>query len=261
MYKYIILSVEDKIATITINRPELANAIDPPVFTELKSAIEECSKNPEVGTVVITGAGKHFSAGGNINDFKELIESKTFIKSEDIKTAGETAAAIRRCPKPVIAMVNGVAAGAGCSISLACDFRIMTPKSSLVMAFITMGLPGDTGGIYYLQKVIGIAKTTEMIMTGAPVSGEEAVRIGLATKLAEDGQLREVTYNFAKKLTNKPLLALKRQKEMLLEFFNQDIEKFTEKEAEYMVECSRSEDFTESVYAFFEKRPPQYTGK
>jgi 2-(1,2-epoxy-1,2-dihydrophenyl)acetyl-CoA isomerase len=209
----------------------------------------------------LTGAGKHFSTGGDINRFKSLIETKVGILPENVKAAGAMAMAVRRCPKPVVAMVNGAAAGAGCSLALACDFRIVTEKSKFVMAFINLGLSGDTGGMYYLQKLLGTGKAIEMLMLGAPVGGSEAVRIGLANRLAAEEQLVSETYAFAKQLANKPGIALGHQKELLNEFFYGDLEAYTEKEAEYMADCSHSADFAEAVYAFLEKRAPNFTGK
>ena len=152
------------------------------------------------------------------------------------------------------------AAGAGCSLALACDFRIMEPKSRLSMAFINMALPEDTGGIYYLYKLLGPARTEELIMTGRPVGGEEAFRLGMANRLAPEGGLYEETMAFAGELAARPQLAVKRQKQMILDFFYKDIAAFTEGEGRYMVECSRSEDFAEAVNAFLEKRKPVFRG-
>lgn len=260
-YQEIIVKREDKVATVTFNRPQFGNAFALATYGEVIDAVEKLGRDDSVGAIVLTGAGKHFSAGGDINRFKELIETKVYLVPENVKTAGKMAMTVRRCPKPVIAMVNGAAAGAGCSLALACDFRIVTPKSKFVMAFVNMGLSGDTGGMYYLQKLMGTGKTVEMLMTGAPLSGEEAVRIGLASKLADGEQLEAETYAFAKQLANKPLVALRHQKELLNEFFYGDLEAYTEKEVEYMVDCSHSADFAEAVYAFLEKRPPSFTGK
>lgn len=243
MYQHIKLHIENKIGTITINCPKSANAVNPSIYAEIKDAMCGCVINEEVNVVVLTGEGKHFSAGGDIREFKELIESETYIEERSIQLAGNTAEAIRRCPKPVIAMINGAAAGAGCSLALACDFRIMEPKSRLSMAFINMALPGDTGGIYYLYKLLGPARTEELIMTGRPVGGEEAFRLGLANRLAPEGGLYEETMAFAGELAARPQLAIKRQKQMILDFFYKDIAAFTEAEGRYMVECSRSEDF------------------
>lgn len=259
MYQYIQLVIEDHIGTITINCPETANAIHPSIYAEIKDAICGCVINDAVHVIILTGKGKHFSAGGNIREFKELIDTETYIEERSIQLAGDTAETIRRCPKPVIAMINGTAAGAGCSLGLACDFRIMEPESKLIMAFINMALPGDTGGIYYMYKLLGPAKTAELIMLGKPVSGEEASKIGLA-KVVPSGELLKETKKFASELSLKPQMAIRRQKEMISEFFYKDVSEFTKMESKYMAECSESRDFAEAVNAFLEKRRPEFKG-
>lgn len=260
MYKEILFENKNKVVTITLNRPFVSNALSFDSYKEIMEAVQQCYYDDSVGAIIITGAGKHFSAGGDIKRFKELIDSQTYLKKDSVKYASEMALTIRKCPKPVIAMINGTASGAGCSIALACDFRIVTKSSQIVMAFIKMGLSGDTGGIYYLEKLVGIGKTCEMIMTGTPVKGIEAVRIGLATKLAEEGQLTEVTYNYANNLANSPLFAIAKQKQLINEFFYSDILEYSKKETEYMVASSHTKDFEEAVNSFLEKRNPNFIG-
>lgn len=261
-YTEITLRLEGKAAVITLNRPQVGNAFSLESYTQITSAVEELARDERVGAIVLTGAGKHFSAGGDINRFKMLIETKAYLDPRNVAAAGRMAATVRRCPKPVIAMVNGVAAGAGCSLALACDFRVVSPKSKFVMAFINMGLSGDTGGMYYLQKLVGTGRTVEMMMTGEPVAGEEAVRIGLASRLAPSPEeLEACTMELAQKLAAKPLFAIGRQKQLMNETFYADLEAYTEHEVDYMTACSRSCDFAEAVYAFLEKRTPSFIGK
>ncbi|GHU79424.1 enoyl-CoA hydratase [Clostridia bacterium] len=261
MYELILYEVKDSIATITLNRPEAGNAFAKDSYREVREAFAAASEDENARAVVITGAGKHFSAGGDINRFKGLITSGEFLQAENVRAAGQMAAAAKACGKPIIAMVNGAAAGAGCSLALACDFRVVAPKSKLVMSFIKMGLSGDTGGLYYLQRLVGVAKATELMMTGAPVAGEEALKLGMATLLAGEDDLREKTYAFAKQLAELPTFALARQKKLILETFYSDLEDYTAREAAYMVECSHTGDFAGAVDAFLEKRSPGFTGK
>ena len=257
----VLFTVDNKIATITFNRPEFGNAFSKDSYRMIKEYAESCYEDRSIGAVVITGAGKHFSAGGDIKRFKMLIETKEYLKEDNIRMAGAMAAAIRRCTKPTIAMVNGAAAGAGCSVALACDFRIATPESKFIMAFIKLSLSGDTGALYYTQKLLGIAKATELMMLGGAVSGEEALRIGLITKLVPMKKLKEETYAFAAKLANSPLEAIRRQKALMSEFFFNDLDVYSEKEAQLMAECSLTKDFEESVNAFLEKRLPVFRGE
>ncbi|MDR1604668.1 MAG: enoyl-CoA hydratase/isomerase family protein [Gracilibacteraceae bacterium] len=263
MYQFeeILVSVEDRVATIKFNRPELGNALSPLIRAETMEALDKMNSDKEVGAIVLTGNGRFFCAGGDIKRFKQLIEEKIYLQEENIVAVGDMAAALRRSPKPVVAMVNGAAAGAGCSIAMACDFRVVTPKTQMVMSFINMGLCGDTGGIYYMQRLLGTGRTVDLTMTARPVRGEEAVQIGLASRLAPEGELESVTYELAKNLAAKPLVAIARQKEILNKLFYSRIEESTKMEAAGMVACSRTGDFAEAVDAFLEKRPPQFRGE
>jgi len=260
-YRDILFEISDNVATIKLNRPEVGNAWSKDTPTEVMDAISCCADNDEVRAIVITGSGKHFCAGGDINRFKRLIDTKQYLEIPSILRAGEMGKAIRRCLKPVIAMINGAAAGAGCSIAMACDFRVMTPSSKLVMAFINVGLSGDTGGLYYLQKLVGTAIAGDLMMRGRPVTGEQAEKYGLVNVLAEEGKLEESTYAFANKMANAPTFALARQKDLINRFFYTDLDAYTELEAKYMQECSETKDFEEAVNSFLEKRTPVFQGK
>lgn len=262
MEELILLEIENGIATITFNRPKYGNALDFDCYVSLKEVLEKCEQNENVKVVVLTGAGKHFSSGGNIKDFLGRIETKTYITEEEAVMAAEVGCQLRNLSKPTIAMVNHVAAGAGCSIACACDFRIVEPSSQFMMAFINVALPGDTDGLYFLGKLIGISRATELMMTGRPMGGEEAYAAGLATNVVEEGKLAEATYKFAKKLAFGPGLALARQKQLINQYFyNDKLKEFGKDEALYTMECSKSKDFEEAVRAFLEKRYPKFQGK
>lgn len=252
------LTREGRVATLTLNRPEYANAFATESYGMIRDYMKSLGDDKSIGAIVITGAGRFFSAGGDIQRFKQLIESGDYLIAGNIEYAGQMTTAIRRCPKPVIAMINGAAAGAGLSCALACDYRVVTPSTKMVMAFVNMGLCGDTGSILNLTKLIGIDKASKMMMTGEPVKGEEAVGIGLASILAEDGKLAETTYAFADKLAGKSASAIAAQKALLAKYFYGMADDFTVDEAAAMADCSRQPDFTEAVYAFLEKRPAVY---
>lgn len=258
MFKLIRIGVSDRIGTITLNRPAASNAFARESYGEVRQAVEELGRDSKVGVIVITGEGKHFSAGGDIPRFKTLIETEEFLSADGILYASEMTKAIRHCPKPVIAMVNGVATGAGLSLCLACDYRVVAPDSKLIMGFVKMGLPGDTGSIYFLTRLLGIEKASLMMMTGEPIRGDDAVRLGLATKLAESEKLAQVTYEFAAKLASLSTTAIGRQKEILSRYFFGDLEEYYKDEARTMAAASREPDFKEAVFAFIEKREPKY---
>ncbi|MDR1027955.1 MAG: enoyl-CoA hydratase/isomerase family protein [Clostridiales Family XIII bacterium] len=257
----ILYHTADRVATVTFNRPDYGNAWAEHTTAEVLRALERAAKDDAVGAIVITGAGKHFCAGGDINRFKRLIDTKVFLERVNILRAGRMASAISKCPKPTIAMINGAAAGAGCAVALACDFRVATAKSKMAMSFIKMGLSGDTGAFYYLQRLVGIAKATHLWMTGDLLTGEEAYAAGLVTVLAEEGALEEETRAFAGKLAHGPGFAIAKQKALIAEFFHNDLDAYLDREGQYMEDCSKTEDFAEAVTAFLSKRAPKFTGR
>ncbi len=255
-YKNILFKVEDRIATITINRPEVANAMDHDTFVEIHEAFQRCGEDPNVGVIVLTGAGKNFSAGGNLKNFKKVLDSGDYIHKEQVQYAAEVSWDIRNNPKPTIAMINGTAAGAGAAVAAACDFRVFGPGSKFVMAFINVGLSGDTGSMYYLAKLVGIAKGMEIMMTGQAIEGEEAMQIGLATRLAREESLEEATYKLARKFARGPSFAYECQKKVFNTIFYPERGQYSELECQLLEECSRNPDFKEAVDAFLEKRHP-----
>ena len=233
MYEHIKCAVENGIATITIDRPASNNALNAPMFRDLIAAVEHCDADDAVKVLIITGTGKNFSAGG---DIKEMA-SFDFISYDLSILTGQASLALRKCTKPVVAMVNGAAAGAGCGLALGADYRIMTEKSCLLTAFSNVALPGDTGCIYHLKQIVGLAKTIELMALSAPVYGEEALRLGLATRLAPDGKL-EV------------------QKQLYYEVFYRDYMAYSRLEAENLAKAGASADHREAVTAFIEGRKP-----
>lgn len=260
-YKQILFDVKDKIATITLNRPQFGNALARESYGEICHAVMTGERDDAVRAIVIRSTGKHFSAGGDIQRFKTLIDTKEYLSEDGIMYAGRMTSAIRRCEKPVIAMVQGIATGAGCSIAVACDFRVATPSSKFIMGFVRLGLTGDTGSMYFLYKLLGVAKASEMLMLGDPIGGEEAYRLGMVTKLADEDQLEAETYALARRLAESPTQSLRLQKRALMEFFYQDLDAYSVREAQYLAQTSRTDDFAEAVNAFIEKRPPVFSGK
>ena len=224
-YQYILVDVKDRIATVTINRPEYSNAFARESYYEIADAMNTLGARDDVGVIVITGAGKHFSAGGDIKRFKMLVDTKTYLKAEDI----EAVSAI--------------------------------PSSKMIMAFVNMGLCGDNESIYTLTRLLGPDKAELMMMTGDAYKGEQCVKIGLATVLAEDGKLAETTYALAAKLAAKSSTAHASQKRLIRKYFYGDMEKFAKDEGMEIAANSRQPDFTEAVNAFIEKRMPVYNQK
>lgn len=261
MFKDIIYEVKEDIAFIKFNRPEYGNAFSDDSFEEIPIALKQAEADETVRAIVLTGVGKMFCAGGDINQFKDFIKADNGLPKSMIIATGKVALAIRACPKPVISSINGAAAGAGLGVVLASDFRIMEKKSSLVTAFINMAFPGDTGVLYFLQQMVGTAVATELMMLSPAVKGERALALGLANRVVEDGSLAEETLQFAKEIAALPTLTVQKQKQLFNEFFYSDLERFTQREAELMHDASKRDDHKEAVEAFLAKRQPLFKGK
>ena len=259
-YESVLCRVEDRVATVTINRPQMNNALDPVAYVDIRDVFQRLSTDSEVGAVILTGAGRNFSAGGDIQRFRREIDAGRYLQSENIILTGEMSAAIRRCAKPTIAMVNGAAAGAGCGLALACDFRILASHSKLILSFINLGLTGDSCSMYYLARMVGTAKAIEFAMLGKPIRAQSALELGIAYKVTAAEDLESETYEFAKWIAHRPTSALSRQKQQLNDFFYNDLDSFMLHEAKNMTQSSRSDDFNEAVNAFLEKRDPKFTG-
>ena len=253
----VLVEVNNGIATVSLHRPEAGNSFDGEFFKEVAAAIELCDANEDVQVILLTGSGKNFSVGGDI----QQMSSFDFLTYDVSILSGAMTASVRKCTKPVVAVVNGTAAGAGCALALACDFRIMTKKSVLMTAFSNVGLCGDSGCIYHLYHLVGLAKTIEMMALSDPIKGEEALRLGLATKLAEEDNLMEEALLFAEKLKNRPLAAIGMQKKMYWDTFYHDYDAFCRLEAELFVKSSKTEDHVEAVTAFLSKRKPVFNGR
>ena len=252
---------ESGIALVTLNREEFSNAFTPDMMREVSAIMNYCSTADEVRVVVLTGAGKHFCSGGDVKQFKAQIDAGIPLPEEGVILGGKMAESVRKCDKPVIAKVNGIATGAGGALALACDFRVMTPKSKLIGGFVKMGYCGSSCGWYYMSRLIGLARTNEFYMLGNPMDGTEAFKLGLANRLAEEGTLDQVTQELANTLANSATTAIGYQKRMVNLINYSDLPYLMELERNYMVKCSMTQDHKEAVYAFFEKRAPKFTGK
>lgn len=260
-YKTLFVEVKDGIATVTFNRPQAANALDDDMAADLLALFPRLSVDPEVRVIVVTGAGKNFCAGGNIAMFREMLDTGKELTYDSLIKGGQIPILMKKCKKPIIAMVNGAAVGAGTAFALGADFRVMTSKSRFGMGFIGLGLPGDTGANYALAKLVGPSKALELMMLGDVIKGDKCYELGIANYLADDDKLEEVTYALAKRLAAGPTRAYAQQKEVLYRFFYNDYVAYIEGEADTMPSAFQSEDLNEAVNAFLEKRAPVFVGR
>lgn len=258
----ILFSVDERgIATVTLNRPESLNALTWEMEQELADVFYYCSYAEEVRVVVLTGAGKHFCAGGDIKAFKRRIDAGEALPSTGVRYVATAARHIRHCLKPVIAKINGAASGAGSAMTFACDLRVGDVKTKIGAGFTGMGFSGDTNGVYTLSRIIGAPRATEFYMLAQILNGEESFRLGILNRLAELGELDAEVDKLADKLANSPTLALGYQKKMINFACYRDMDLMQELEENYMPSCSRSVDHAEAVNAFLEKRTPKFSGR
>ena len=262
-FSKIVFQQQQGIATITLNSPQNLNAITADVAEEMMAALEVCGADDAIRVVVITGSGRAFSSGGDIAAMKQALSqgNAAIMLGPGVKKVSQLALAIRNLRKPVIAAVNGFAAGAGANLALVCDFRIAAEQAQFIEAFINIGLVPDMGGVYLLTKAVGYAKATELCMTGAPLSAQDALALGLVNQVVPAEALNEVVEKFAKKLAALPTLALGRIKALLNRAVFECFEMDLSNEYEYQLASATEPDFIEGINAFLEKRKPVFTGR
>lgn len=260
-FKKIKFSVVEGIANIVLNSPKNLNALDEPLLDDFCEALEICYNDDAIKVVVISGEGKAFSAGGDIAAMIKGIKTGDMVLAPGVRKVSTTALKLRNLKKPVIASVNGAAAGAGFNLALLCDFRIAADNAKFIQAFVNIGLVPDMGGTFLLTKMIGAAKATELLMLGRPVDANEALSLGLVTKVVPVEELEKETIKLAKKLCYLPSNSLKNIKSLINRAAFNGFETDLQNEVEYQVACGQTEDFKEGVFAFAEKRKANFTGK
>lgn len=250
----------DGIATITLNRPERLNAITFEVYHELTDFFAKLGAEKSVRVVIITGAGRAFCSGGDVIDIiGELQGRDAEGLLEFTRLTCDLIRNMRALPKPIIASLNGTTAGAGACIALASDIRIAAAEAKIAFVFVKVGLAGtDMGATYLLPRMVGLAKASELLMTGDFVEASEAERIGLYNRVVPRDQLERVTREFAEKLASGPALGIAKTKEMLNRELHMSFESALEAEAMAQALCMQTPDFKEAHAAFIEKRPAKF---
>lgn len=256
-----LLDVSERIATLTLNRPDKLNALNGELMEELVPVIERLAEDKEVRCVVITGAGRGFCAGGDIAGMAsgEALPNENPVTR--LRRLEETSRLLHEMPKPTIAMVNGPAAGAGLSIALACDIRIAGESARFGTAFIRIGFSGDFGGTWMLQRLVGPAKARELYFTGDLIDAREAERIGLVNRVVPDDQLAGETRALAERMAKGPPIAMARMKQNMNLGLVSDYSTLLDAEAEGMIMTAMTEDNQEAVKAFLEKRSATFHGR
>jgi 2-(1,2-epoxy-1,2-dihydrophenyl)acetyl-CoA isomerase len=257
-YETIILEVSNGIARLTLNRPEVFNAFNEQQSTEVTDALKQCEKDQSVRVLVITGAGKAFCSG---QDLKAIAGSKRSLSESLYKRYNPMIRAIRNLKVPVICRLNGVAAGAGCSMALACDFIIASENASLIEVFINVGLVLDSGSSYFLPRLVGSARAFELATMGTKVSAQQAFEWGMVNKVVKTEDLDAEVEKVATYYSKAPTKAIGLIKKMLNKSFQSDLDTMLEYEAYCQEIAGRSDDYREGVAAFIEKRKPDFSGQ
>ncbi len=260
-WEHVLLEKNERVATLTLNRPEKYNAFGGRMREEIREAVEDFAADASLRVLVITGAGKAFCSGGDVDEFVSgETQAISSIASTVRHTMCRTVLTINRVEKPVIAAVNGVAAGGGCNLALSCDIRIASDRARFGQVFTRIGAHPDWGGIYFLPRLVGYAKAAELIWSAEIVNAEEALRIGMVNRVVPHEELMAATYKLANRIAGNAPIPIAFSKRGLQNFFRWDLETALDYEA-YVLEVIRnSQDMMEGFKAFLEKRNPDFKG-
>jgi enoyl-CoA hydratase/carnithine racemase len=262
-YECLLYEVKDNVATLTLNRPERLNALGGSLRDDLHDAITRSAADSDVRVMVITGAGKGFCAGGDVKAMNEAKEGKRERPLIEKVAPGRdrTLLAMREAPQPIIAAVNGAAAGAGMNLALGCDIRIASTAAKFSQAFVKRGLHPDWGGTYFLPRVIGMARAAELIFTGDVIDAAEALRLGIVSRVVAPEDLLPAVGELARRIAAGPPMAIRLAKGSLYSNAERGLEAALERETFAQNICFETEDAREGIRAFVEKRPPIFRGR
>ena len=261
----LLCALEDGVGTVTLNKPDKRNALGDVLTPALRAVLLTLEDDERCGAVVITGAGRAFCAGGDVSGMggrKRRADASPRSHQEavdELVQRQETLTLrLHELAKPTIAALPGPAAGAGLSIALACDMRIMADSAFVTTAFANIGLSGDYGGSWFLARLVGPALAKELYMTARRVPAEECLAVGIANRVVPFDELHETANGLARRIANGPRQAIRYMKENVNFALGADLKASLAREADRMVRCSRTEDHREAVRAFMEKQPPRF---
>ena len=255
-------STVDRVTTITLNRPDKLNAFFETMREDLYDKLREAEKDETVRVVVITGAGRAFCSGGDVEFMAALQRDQNVNAFRRLLDAGrDVIMQITSTVKPVIAAINGIAAGAGCNLALACDYRIASDQAKLGETFVRIGLHPDWGGTWLLPRIVGRARAFELLASGRVIDAHEALAIGMVDRVVPAAELTNEVNAFARALAAAPPIAITGIKCSLAKSERNDLRAQLELEAEHQTRAFKSSDASEGMRAFFEKRAPQFKGQ
>ena len=256
-----VTTTDDGVRTIVLDRPARLNAVNPALAAELPAALQEAGRDDAARAVVITGAGRGFCAGLDLAEPALLGDWSRAARLDALAWVGQWVQAVVGCEKPVIAAVNGPAAGAGFGLALACDVRLVSAAATMTAGYVRRGLSPDAGVTYFLPRLVGLSRATDIVLTGRDVPAEEAERIGLASRVLPADGFAEAAVSYARQLAAGPPVALALTKRLLLQSFDRPLEAQLRDELTHIKACFETADVREAMAAFMEKRRPSFAGR
>ena len=261
-YNFIKYTVSEGIATITLNRPDRLNSFIEPMAEELQSALKEAAARDDVRCVLLTGEGRAFCAGQDLPEVVEREKNDGYRLGDTVRTSyNPTIKAIRQLEKPVVCAVNGTAAGAGANLAVACDIVLASKEAAFVQSFSKIGLIPDSGGTYFLPRLVGLQRANMMYLLDEKITAAKAEEIGLIYKAVDHEELLSEATRICQKLSTLPTKGFGLYKRAVNRSFANDLENHLELEADLQTEAGQTHDYKEGVQAFLEKRKPEFRGK
>ena len=261
-YSQIAVTIDGAVGTVTLNRPDKLNAFTVDMVQELKDALAMLAGSSAVRAIVLTGAGRAFCAGADVGLLRQMIEHfDQATGSRLVDGMRGVSAVMRDAPQPVLASLNGVAAGGGANLALGCDLRIAADTAQIGQVFTKIGLHPDWGGTFFLPRLVGPAKALELLIGAEMVGAADAARLGLVNRVVPAAQLAEATAAWARQIAAAPPLAVRRLKQAVYMSDHASLGEVLDYELDAQLECFRSADGKEGITAFFDKRPPHFTGR
>jgi 2-(1,2-epoxy-1,2-dihydrophenyl)acetyl-CoA isomerase len=258
-YQNVIIERAQRVGTLTLNRPEKLNAFAGEMRREVADALDELAADDTGRVIVITGAGRAFCAGADVAYMAELIEKQDTTAMAALVEAGRRVVmTIRRSAKPVIGAINGVAAGGGANLALACDIRIASDRASIAQSFNRIGLHPDWGGTYFLPRLVGPAKSLELMWDALPIDANECLRLGLVNRVVPHDLLSDTVATYASTLATKPALSIALTKQAIYQSIDRSLPEMLDYELETQLQCFKTTDAREGIGAFVAKRTPVF---